>query len=242
MKKINKLVFIPGMLSNHILWEKIIPRFEADYICEVVDVSSQNSVESMANTIIEQQPIPFHCVGFSLGGWITLQIAKTRPELLKSMTIVCSTGATLKADTRKSMSDLIVQLNQSNFQNHITQLYSRWVCEKNLTNNQLKQTMFSMMQNHGVQKTLRQLNALLNFDGHITNQELSKITTPTLIIQADEDLRVDPDEIKQLANALLNAKLTLISNAGHFLPLENPAALATVLHDFLLGDVKNKDS
>jgi 3-oxoadipate enol-lactonase len=55
---------------------------------------------------------------------------------------------------------------------------------------------------------------------------LDQITAPTLVLCGDDDGMVPPENSRQLAAAIPNAKLHLIPQCGHLPMLEQPAAVA----------------
>ena len=57
-----------------------------------------------------------------------------------------------------------------------------------------------------------------------TADELAGIEVPMLILQGKSDDLVRPDHAESMANAIPNAKLTLLPGMGDFAPIEYPAA------------------
>ena len=52
--------------------------------------------------------------------------------------------------------------------------------------------------------------------------DLAKITVPTLVMVGEEDAIAPPEEARAMAEALPDAPLEVIPDAGHLAPLENP--------------------
>jgi pimeloyl-ACP methyl ester carboxylesterase len=62
---------------------------------------------------------------------------------------------------------------------------------------------------------------------------LEEIRVPTLVIGGREDRLVPPDSARRLAREVPGAQLTLIPDAGHLTPLEQPVATSRVIAEFL---------
>jgi 3-oxoadipate enol-lactonase len=63
--------------------------------------------------------------------------------------------------------------------------------------------------------------------------ELKNITVPTLVAVGDEDVPTPPAAAEQIATAIGQARLEIITGAGHSSPLEQPGAVTALLRDFL---------
>jgi proline iminopeptidase len=63
--------------------------------------------------------------------------------------------------------------------------------------------------------------------------ELGKIATPTLVIVGDDDFICDVTAAHEMADGIRGAELAVISDAGHFPWVEQPAAFRRVADDFL---------
>ncbi len=61
---------------------------------------------------------------------------------------------------------------------------------------------------------------------------LPEITVPTLVIVGEKDGVTSPERAQELVNGLPNARLLTVENAGHFTPVEAPAAVNKALRDF----------
>jgi pimeloyl-ACP methyl ester carboxylesterase len=73
----------------------------------------------------------------------------------------------------------------------------------------------------------RQLEAIRGFDAC---SRVNKIQTPTLIITADRDLMVPPENGQMLASRISGAELKLFKNSGHLIYLER----AHTFHDTVM--------
>ena len=68
-----------------------------------------------------------------------------------------------------------------------------------------------------------------------TRDLLSRIATPTLVLWGDDDRRSPIQVAHQLAHAIPNAKLAVISNAGHLSNMEQPEVFNAHVRRFCLS-------
>ena len=62
-----------------------------------------------------------------------------------------------------------------------------------------------------------------------------RITAPTLIIWGQQDGLVKPAYAEEFRQRIRGSRVEFVANAGHMAPLEQPAAVASLVRDFLRG-------
>jgi pimeloyl-ACP methyl ester carboxylesterase len=65
--------------------------------------------------------------------------------------------------------------------------------------------------------------------------DLARISVPTLVLVGEEDVITPPAEAQALAEAIPNARLEVVPEAGHLAPYENPWVANAVMLQFLEG-------
>jgi pimeloyl-ACP methyl ester carboxylesterase len=69
----------------------------------------------------------------------------------------------------------------------------------------------------------------------VTEDELRRLVTPTLVMFGRYDRFVDPDRAEELARALPNGRCELLPDVGHVLPEEAPERVNGAILEFLRG-------
>jgi pimeloyl-ACP methyl ester carboxylesterase len=75
------------------------------------------------------------------------------------------------------------------------------------------------------------LGALVRRDSVV--DELRSVEAPSLVIVGDEDASLPPPLSREIADALPNASLVVIPEAGHLSALEKPDAVTEAMLEFL---------
>lgn len=164
-------------------------------------------------------------VGHSLGASIALQLALDQPDLLAGLGLI---AASAHLEVPATLVDY--------FSNPLTiplgiQLYKQWAFSTQTSPAQMEAGLEAL-------RTVRPAvlagdwQAAVNFD---LNADLACITAPAWVAAGGDDRLARLPCAHYLASSLPSAHLQVIPNAGHMLPLEQPAALAAGLRQFLDG-------
>ena len=70
----------------------------------------------------------------------------------------------------------------------------------------------------------------------------AEVEVPTIVVWGAEDTWIPADRASRLAAAITGAELVVVPDAGHLIQLDQPVALATTLHRWLSGQVRDASS
>lgn len=176
---------------------------------------------------------PVHVIGASMGGTIAQELALARPDLVRSVQIVCSWP-----HTDPWLAELILQWKSLFFamgafdwaRNTWVWVFTyRWfrdpekmaALRHDAESNPLPQTpeMFG-----------RQCDAIVPFEAR---DRLAAITAPTHIIAGEEDIFTPPRFSREIASAIPGSTLSILPEVGHGMFWETPEAFNDALLGFL---------
>lgn len=152
---------------------------------------------------------PVHLVGNSLGGHIAIHLAASRPDLVRSLVLIDSTGIPFKITPSA----------------HLASLMTRYGWRSLL-----------VMVAHDLFRAspiafARTLVRLLRDDARPL---MRKLTMPVMLAWGDHDPAVPLTYARQMLNEIPQAKLHVIPRAGHVPMWENPRAFNEALLAFLV--------
>ena len=219
------ITFIPGTLTDATLWEPAIKILGTRFCCKVADITSYESVDEMAKAIALDAPSIV--IGLSLGSWVALRMAELFPDQCMALVLVSSAPGSLK------------QASRAIFQTYLDDVKAgklHAVIEKDLdldlARQELRPVLTKMMQKHSPEVAMRELEAILHFTGF---EQVSHIKCPTLFLRGASDTTVNQARQQQMCQEMPHAKLEIIPNACHYIPLENPTAMCDRILAFLDG-------
>lgn len=225
------LILIPGLLCDHTLWAAQLPALSDGSDIIVTDQHiNHESLDSAASTILQKAPPRFDLAGFSMGGYIALEIMRQAPERVGRLALLdTSARADTEAQTKRRR-DLITLAKQGRFKGVTPQLLPLLVHASRLTDQLLIDRIMAMAQHVGRDGFLRQQTAIIARPD--SRPYLAAIRCPTLILCGDND-RVTPPELSaEMATAIPQAKLVTIASSGHMAPMERPDPVTTALLDW----------
>ena len=166
--------------------------------------------------------------GLSMGGYILLEFARRRPQMLQGM-IFCDSNATAdppeKAAGRVYLAETIDSFGVHTLaDNMIPNLLSPHTNkEKTEVVSKLRE-MITSQSPQGIAAGARGMSVRRNLV-----DLLPTIDVPTLVLGGEDDKLSPPELLDGIAAAIPNAQRATVSKAGHLPPLENPEEFADVI-------------
>ena len=236
------LLLIHGLGMSHKLWRSQIPAFSKFHRTIAVDLrgfgesSKPCAPGSYAVSVLTEDLVGLletlsipraHILGTSMGGFVAQTIALDYPELCLS-TILCHTSSRMNIppDILKERLDMLASysleeyaklgVDQAFGPNADVSLKS-WISEMVSSNDK---NAYSQVLSEG----------LSDFD---LSSRVSKISVPTLVVVGEHDRVITPDQGRDLASKIRNAKLEEIPGVGHLGYSEEPDIFNQIVLKFL---------
>ena len=240
------LVFSHGLLWSHRMFEAQVAELSKTYRVIAYDHRGQGKSEVMGpfdmDTVAEDAAAlirdlvggPVHFIGLSMGGFVGMRLAARHPELIKSL-VLLETSANAEP---------LENLPQYKLLNGIV----RWVGIIPPIAKKVMKIMFahSWLQNSANAASINRWKKEMSsnkksitgpVEGVIyrkgVEEELVKITCPTLVIVGDEDVATTPEKAAFIQKGIRGSKLEFISGAGHSSCIEKPEEVNRLLKEWL---------
>jgi 3-oxoadipate enol-lactonase len=169
-------------------------------------------------------------VGISVGGQIALEFASRFPECIAG-TVFCDTGMTI--GTAELWNARIEAVRDHGLEHISEALIQRWFGpEFRHDQAAIVRGYQNMLERQPSIGYIATCEALRESDLHHAAQNVRDTRVKTLVICGKED-QSTPVALSQELAQTLETKLELIENAGHLPCIEQPAAFAKILNDFL---------
>ena len=224
------VLLIPGLLCDHRLWSGQT-RILADIACGRTPELTAHSIGAMADAVLSAAPEQFALAGFSMGGCVALEIAARVPSRVRRLGLLSTSATGLLPNVRQHYQESIARIEAGGLDRYLADAFPRYVAPARVRDRSIWQTFFAMGSDLGGAVAVRQMRALLDYQGF--RGDLRAIVCPTMLICGAEDQRTPVAVHEEMAGQIMGAKLTVIEGSGHFTPLENPAAVAGALRQWL---------
>lgn len=244
------LTLLHGFLSSSFSYRRLIPLLAKRYTVVAIDLppfgksekssrfvhSYQNFAEVVVELLERLSVNETVLIGHSMGGQVALRVASLNETLVRQNILLCSSGYLEKAKQ---------SLVYSSYLPFFSVYLKRWLHRKgakgNLVNcvydpelidEEMVDGYIQPFFNEGIFRSL--VRMIRDREGDLSQEELKRIHTPSLLIWGEHD-RVVPLSIgKRLAQDLPNSELIVYEKTGHLLPEEQPRSILRDINRFVL--------
>lgn len=224
------LILIPGSLNDARVWEAQVAGLAAHADIRIADITFQESTASMAAAVLAGAPQRFALAGFSLGGYVALEVLRLAAPRITGLAMISSSARPEHPDAVPGREKMIA-LAQKDFPRMLAGMRPFMLSAANAGNAALNARLDEMMRAVGPATFVRQSRAVI---GRTDSRDiLAGIRCPTLFACGREDRVTPPALSQEMAIAVPGACLELIDNAAHMLPMEAPDSLTHIMRRWL---------
>ncbi|WP_433658283.1 alpha/beta fold hydrolase [Nocardia sp. CA-128927] len=214
---------IPALAATHTV-------VASDYPDSDIQLTLDGLADALVAAAVDAGVETFSIVGYSLGSTVAVRAAVRHPDRVRGLILAAGFA---KADNRAR---LAVQIWQDLLDRGDTATFSRLALSQAFSAaflNGLPADQVDEFVRIGAttipRGTLQQASLVEIVD---TTSDLARITVPTLVVNATEDLLIDPANSRFLGEAIPGADYVEIA-AGHVLMAEQPDQWRKTVEDFL---------
>lgn len=224
------IVFLPGYLCDQRM-----------YLAQAYDLSHRHIViqapllgercEEMASALLPDLPPRFALVGASLGGTVALEILRRAPERVKRLCLIATDVFPDAPQVSAEREPLLVQARAGRFEEAIRATLPPETLAPGVGRAHVTDTYADMAAAQGLSGFQIQTRAQQRRRDH--QSTLYRAQCPVQIIAGKHDTIVTPKRQAFMAELAPWATFTCLESAGHLPTLEDPGAVAGILHDWL---------
>lgn len=243
------IILIHGFLSSTYTFNKLIPLLAEHFSVLAIDLPGFGRSEKSATfrySYSNYAHLVVKCMehfsiqkavlaGHSMGGQISLNIARLYPEKVKKLILLCSSGY-LKKSKRFLVYCSYLPFFRYFAKRHVRkydvkkELQNVLYDHKLITDEMIQEFARPLSENDFYKSLIRLLR---HREGDLSSEQLKQIDVETLLIWGEED-RVVPFEIgKRLAKELPNAKIISYRETGHLITEERPKEIVNDILSFV---------
>ena len=201
------------------------------------DLTSQDTIKSLATSVLESSPESFALVGLSMGGIVAIEMHRQSPERISHLALLNTTyradraGPTrLKQLERVRQGELDLVLRD--------ELKPHYMHPENRSQKRLD-LLAEMASTLGEEVFERQTHALMHRESYA--DQLGRINCPTLVLTGAHDEVCPPDLHREMAKRISGSQLLIVPQCGHLSALEQPGAVTSALLN-LVGSQARPDT
>lgn len=224
------LVMIPGTLCDKRLFERQMRKLRSDVKVVRVDWSHLRQSADPMEALLQNLPPRFALAGFSLGGLWAVQLLARAPERVERLALIASNA---EASSRRVQrrSERLWRLWQMQGPTAVAR-----ACKPNYFHHRRQRQLHAgLVRDMALATPARVAKAQFDWAGKRPEglQVLSKSAAPTLLVSGERD-RLCPRALqRRIVEVAPSTRWVEIPRCGHFLPLEAPSRLSSLLMTWL---------
>jgi 3-oxoadipate enol-lactonase len=217
------------------MWEAQEPAFEAEghrvLAPNLPGRQPETTFGAWAERVLGVVDGPFVPVGISMGGYLAFELWRQAKERIRALVLADTRAGPDTSEARAARDDQIRLLGEAGFDPFWEGLAPKLFAPE--TDSGLVDRARAIAADQPITGLVAALEALR--DRADSQETLSEIDVPALVIVGEQDALTPPSESEAMAAALPRARLVKIPGAGHLTALERPEEFNKAVLDFFVG-------
>jgi pimeloyl-ACP methyl ester carboxylesterase len=216
---------LPGLLCDGTIWaDQRAALGDAVINVAIPNFRHVNSIESMAQIVLDAAPERFSIAGHSMGGRVALEVYRMAPERVERLALL-DTGVHPRGANEEAKRGELVELARSE---GMAAMVTRWLPPMlHPDHSALLGPLTEMVLRSTPETFANQQRALL--DRPDARAVLGGIRCPTLVLCGRQDIWSPVAQHEEIAASIPNARLVIVEDCGHMSPVEQPKAVTKAL-------------
>lgn len=216
-----QLILIPGLASDHVMWQAQLAALAPHYRAHVTDVASRHdSIEDMATALLAEHPGKLILCGASMGGMVAMQAAHQGGDRIRGLALL-GTNARPEADGIRALREAAITLFAGGRAAEVLRANVPLAFHASRSQDKaLAQRYMDFVLAAGADQLIRQNRAIMARPD--ARRNLPGITCPALVMWGDSDQLTPPEANREIATLLPRAQAVELAQCGHMLTMEQP--------------------
>jgi pimeloyl-ACP methyl ester carboxylesterase len=195
------------------------------------DLTRDDSIVGMAERVLEAAPPRFVATGLSMGGIVAFQIARLAPERIQGLVLLDTSPNADTPEKRAMRARQQASVRAGKLAQVVAdELKPNYLAEANRLRVDLLDRAHAMSLRLGPDVFVRQAEALKTRSD--AWPVLPTLQMPVLIACGAEDRLCPPELHARMAAACRQAEYSVVENAGHLTPMEQPQLLSSLIAEW----------
>ncbi len=176
-----------------------------------------------------------------MGGYVAFEFIRQFPERVRGLLLFATRAGVDSDQARENRFRSIEAVEKFGLEAYVKKIIKAQLGKTSQQRNpRLAEECIQMMLKNNPQGVTGALRAMA--ERQDSTDLLASISFPTLVVAGEEDSLIDLEEAKTMHRGISGAEFHLISESGHLLNLEQPAAFQKILNKFLQTQLEKKES
>lgn len=220
------LVLVPGTLCDERVFAAMTAELDRETIC--APSIAEADVASAAAALLAVAPPQFIVAGFSLGGFVVLELLRQASDRVAGAVLIASHALPLGGGQAEARRREVAVARDRGMAAVIDALWPRYVAARNRDDKALRREIVAMAESVGPDLFARQTELAITRPD--SRDAVRDTAVPLLVLCGEEDGMCPPERCGAAAGG--SATLRMLPEVGHFIPLEAPSLAARAIAEW----------
>lgn len=234
MRETNQsLILVPGLICDDEIWAYPQSHLSDVADCRIVPADEADTMQGLARAVLDSAPDTFAIAGFSMGGYVALEVLRQAPERVTRLALLDTSSRGDTPEKAAGRTAAIADCEEGRFDAlldrfvplllHSERMSEPLAAQVRAMGDRVGPALFACR--HRAMRT--------RTDGR---DLLAGCEIPVRAIVGRSDALTSVEEHQEIADLAPRGRLSIVEDCGHMPPLERPQAATALLRDWLLYD------
>ncbi len=233
MSDLPRLILVPGLICDDEVWAHAQTNLADVADCRIVPADEADTIQGLARAVLDTAPDSFAIAGFSMGGYVALEVLRQAPERVIRIALLDVSSRSDTPEKSTGRATAIADCEEGRFDDLLDRFVPLLLHPERMAE-PLAKRVRAMGHRVGPALFARRHRAMLTrTDGR---DLLADCDIPVRAICGRSDALTSVEEHQEIADLAPRGRLSIVEDCGHMPPLERPQAATALLRDWLLYD------
>jgi len=223
-----QLVLLPGLACDAEMWRPQLAVLPAHLRPQVSDVHTRRAtIEDMARALLDEHSGELVLCGASMGSIVAMEVVRQAPGRIRGMALL-GTNARAETDDMRQLREMAITLFESGRAAEVLRANLPLAFHASrATDTRLTNAYMDFVLRAGAAQLVRQNRAIMARPD--ARRHLPSVTCPVLVLCGDADQLTPPENAREVAALVPQARLVMVPECGHMLTMERPEVVNPTL-------------
>ncbi|HUD31126.1 MAG TPA: alpha/beta fold hydrolase [Novosphingobium sp.] len=223
------LVLVPGLTCDAEVWRAQMDGLADVAAMSLADTLRDDSIAGMAERLLDAAPERFALAGFSMGGYVAMEVARRAPGRVTRLALLDTNAGADDAGRMAVRRAAVRTARDRGFEAVLRGSLGLLIHPE--ADPAIGETVVAMALRVGIERFEAQQAAIIGRPDALPG--LAAVRIPALVLVGAEDRTTPPRYSEEIAAAIPGAVLRRIARCGHMAPMEQPEAVNAALRAWL---------
>ncbi len=227
------LILVPGLICDDKVWAYARTHLSEIADCRTVPADEADTMQGLAKAVLDTAPETFAIAGFSMGGYVALEVLRQAPERVARLALLDTSSRADTPEKAAGRNAAIADCDEGRFDDLLDRFIPLLLHTDRMAE-PLAAQVRAMGHRVGPELFARRHRAMLTRTD--ARDLLAATDIPVRAIVGRSDALTSVEEHQEIADLAPRGRLSIVEDCGHMPPLERPQAATALLRDWLLYD------